>query len=342
MNKILNCLISLFIIILISGCSASRNFKPVKINVNGDYVHKFTNTSFPVEWKAFSRESLTAYDKDTTNLGVNYISNIANQNIKFTVYVYPAPLALEIRLRDEYFKWMNETGYSLNQEYELINKHIIVSKNGYKVIGLVSAFSTEKNYILLVLFECGKYFLRFNISAKLSDADKINDLSNKIIDKFSPVDIVKKQALIPKATIHIAPAIVRDTSCLHAIFAAVHAKSKWVYENVDSLERCFGYPSLYFEEQKITIDSMLNEWARRKHTRSKIDNYFSELKSIRDKGFLNEFIYDQYFGTLIIPGYIKLDMEKYKLWKIRFNPSVELRREHFYLIGYEESYEKDE
>jgi hypothetical protein len=219
--------------------------------------------------------------------------------------------------------------------------HKKVSKDGYKVLGLSASISTEYNNTVLVLFECGKYFLKYRVSSATADTNILKDISNKLIDKFSPIDIVKKQPLLQGVDVHISPAITTDTICLFAIFAAVKSKIDWVYKNVDSLERCSGFPSLYFEEQKTSIDSMLNKWESLKHNNSRYNKFFDDLVMIRKSGYLNEFICDQYWSTLLLPDNIKLDWDNYEIWKRRNNPTVKLVGQYYYLLGFERSYNED-
>jgi len=341
MGKISKLLFGLLFTSLICGCTASRVFRPRQINVQGDFLHKTTNISFPINWERFKRESITVFNKDSTNVGVSYLFNNPNQDIKFTIYIYPTENGIEHRIRDEYFNCLQAIATVSNQLINTTPKHVRVSKDGYKVLGLSGVISNENLRTVLVLFECGKYFLKYRISSNNIDTSVLSDVSNKLIGKFSPIDIVKKQPLIQGSTINISPGITTDSSCLEAILAAVFAKSKWVYENVDSLEKCSGFPSLYFEEQRVTVDTMLNRWGKLKHNKTRFDKFFDDLTDIRNSGFLNEFICDQYEGTLLLPDNIKLDLENYEIWKRRTNPTVRLVGQYYYLIGYENSYKNN-
>jgi hypothetical protein len=86
---------------------------------------------------------------------------------------------------------------------------------------------------------------------------------------------------------------------------------------------------------------MLNRWGKLKHNKTRFDKFFDDLTDIRNSGFLNEFICDQYEGTLLLPDNIKLDLENYEIWKRRTNPTVRLVGQYYYLIGYENSYKNN-
>lgn len=329
-------LILILIVSLVFGCTASRIYQPRRIDTQSEYIHKDTRTSFPVEWEGYKRKSLTTFNKGKTNICADYVLSNSSQDIKISVYVYPAPDAIEHRIRDEYLDCLQDIATISNSEIKTSPKHIRVSKSGYKVLGLSSVINSEKYKTVLVLFECGEYFLKYRISSSVADTSVLVDISNQLTDKFSPIDIVRTKPLIQDITIHIAPGIVSDTSNLDAVLAAALAKTKWVNQNIDSLERCSGFPGLYFEEQKVSIDSMLNKWMAVKHNNTINDKFFDDLVDIRMSGFLNEFICDQYWNTLLLPDSVKLDWDNYEIWKSINNPTVKLVGEYYYLIGYED------
>lgn len=341
MRLILRSILLLILPSLLFGCLSSRVFQPKRLNVLGDYYHKNTMVKFPENFDGLKRESITSFDKDSSNIGVSYHRSNSNQNLMVTVYIYPATSGIEHRIRDEYFESLQSIATVSNQGINTTPKHIRVSKDGYSVLGLSGVISNKNQSTVLVLFECGKYFLKYRISSTDMDPGVLEDISNKLTDKFSPIDIVKKQPLIQGVDVHISPGITTDTISLIAIFAAVKSKIDWAYQNVDSLERCSGFPSLYFEEQKTSIDSMLNKWESLKHHNTKFDKFFDELVGIRKNGFLNEFICDQYWGTLLLPKELKLDWSGYNLWKRKNNPTVKLVGEYYYLLGFEQSFKKD-
>jgi hypothetical protein len=323
------------------GCSAYRVYQPKSLNVSGDYYHDKTGIEFPENFSNFSRESITSFSKDSTNIGVTYNFDNLKQDPKLTIYIYPAPVAIEHRMRNEYLECLQAIANVSNQGINTAPKHIRVVKDGYKVLGLSATINNDNYKTVLVLFECGKYFLKYRITSSSLDTSILSELIDRLVDKFSPIDVVKKNPLDIGASIHIAPVITTDTSCLDAILVAVITKAEWVYENVDSLERISGFPSLYFEEQKAAIIEMLKKWESVKHNNSVHDKYFNDLLLIRDSGFLDEFICDQYWSTLLLPDNLKLDWDNYEIWMKMNNPTVKLTGEYFYLIGYEKSYKTE-
>lgn len=328
-------------IIIFSSCVSSRYYQPKTISVTGDFVHKPTSISFPNNFERFNRESITIFNKDSSNVGVNYVLN-TKQDLRVTVCIYPASNGFEYRLRDEFFDCLQSIATSNNEGINTLPRPIKVAKDGYKVIGLSTPISNDNFKTVLVLFECGKYFLKYRISSSVIDTSALIDVSNRLLSHFSPIDIVKKQPLLPGIDIHISPGITTDSICLSALFHGIKAKIDWINNNVDSLEKCSGLPNLYFEAHKIAIDSMLNKWERMKHNNSIHDKYFNELLKIRESGFLNEFICEEYSNTLLIPESVKFDWDNYNIWRKKSNPSVRLVGIYLYLLGFEKSFEQIE
>lgn len=314
------------------GCLNSMAYRPRNINISGSYKNPQTDFIFTELWNGFYRQKITSFNKDASDIGITYTNNDSREDLKFTVFIYPAPVATEHRIQGEFYSCLKAIAIESKQWIHTTPGHLKVSKDGYKVLGLTAAINQENFNSVLVLFECGKFFLKYRISSSKKDTSELNNLSKKLITRFSPIDIVKKHPLNILSTLHVSPGIVKDTACLDAVLAAAAAKIKWVYTNVDSLEKCSGYPSLYFEEQKIPIDSMLREWESSKHNNTIHDKYFNDLIAIRDSGFLNEFIYDQYEGILLLPDSIKLNMESYEKWRNRNHPTVKLVGEYYYYL----------
>ena len=343
MNRIANLSFLLLTASLLFGCSTSRIYKSREISYRGEYYHNQTMVAFPQSIEGFMRGSITSFNKDNTNIGVSYYANNSLQDPHITIYIYPAPVAMEYRIRDEYFNSIHSISNYANQKIAAVPKQNIIEKDGYRLFGLQATISGNDFKTVMTLFECGKYFIKYRVSSSSSDTSMLNDISSKLIDQFSPIDIVKKQPLIDVATIHIAPGIINDTSSLDPILAAALAKVNWVNENVDSLERCSGFLSLYFEEQQITILEMLKKWESLKSDNAFLKNYFNDLLIIRDSGFLNEFIFEQYNGILFLPEGLKLDYDNYYIWKMKNNASVSIVGPIYnYLIGYEDSYENEQ
>ncbi|MEI6089845.1 MAG: hypothetical protein WCR42_05300 [bacterium] len=330
--------LSCFLIVsfLIVGCTSTKVFRPKKIYIEGAFNHK-TKVVFPESFDNFKRTDVYGFNPECTDIGVSYKDIVNKNNIVVSIYIYPAGWAEEYRLRDEYFKCLLGISYSLNTPIDVSHKTIKVAKDGYKVLGLRATIKEYKFTTSVVLFECAKYFVKYRITADNIDSNELNKITTQLIDKFSPIDVVKFDPLKIGIDLHVCPAAVKDSFGFIPITTAAMTKIKWIRENVDSLERVSGFPGLYFECHRESLTQMIAAWDSVKQNKSQFKPYLNELLNIRNCGFLNEFICDQYMNTLLLPAGLKLRMEEYYKWKKLNKPKISLGGEIVnYYIGYEE------
>ena len=316
MKKILSFSLLVFLI----GCGlSSRLYKPQKIKIDGDYIHQKTKLDFPENINDYKRGEITSFDEKDENIGVTYDLDNTNLFGEFTIYIYPAGTATESRLTQQYFASLQSIANVANKEIGAIQEILPYQKDGYRVNGLFAKIDDGKKKTSLTLFECGKWFLKYRITTNSSKTDYMELLRDSLLKRFNPVDIVKKYPVKPEATIYIAPAAMQDSLLVTTIMGNPLNRLKWINENVDSLERCSGFPNLYLESHSIPMKEMINwyEENKTKYPRKSWDNkYILSIKKIIESGFLNEFLMDQHSMLLITP---KEDMEfrfeDYYKWK---------------------------
>jgi hypothetical protein len=207
----------LLTVALLLGSTAIQAYKQKKITISGDYTHENTRIIFPESYDSYTREDITFFNKDRSDIEVSYYSDHLIKDPHFTVNIYPAPVAMEYRLKDEFFTRLHAITSAGNQEIKVKTSHLRISKDGYSVIGLSATIIEDNLKTVLVLFECGKYFLKYRISSKMVDTGEIKRISLKLIDRFSPIEIVKKQSLILGADIYVSQGCTTDPSCTLAI-----------------------------------------------------------------------------------------------------------------------------
>jgi hypothetical protein len=74
----------------------------------------------------------------------------------------------------------------------------------------------------------------------------------------------------------------------------------------------------------------------RKKTRSAIEEnsrFYTDLKSINDAGYLDEFVMETYENVMIVPAYLYLDFNGYTHWKQARELQVDLLKKR-YKINY--------
>lgn len=309
----------ILLLILVSCGLSSRLYKPQKIKIEGDYIHFQTELTFPENISDFKRKEITSFDEKNENIGVTY--DLYDKNIfsEFTIYIYPAGAATESRLTQQYFASLQSIANVASKEVDAIQEVLPYQKDGYRVNGLFAKIDDGKNKTSLTLFECGKWFLKYRITTNSSKADYMELLRDSLLKSFNPVDIVKKHPVKPAATIYIAPAAMQDSLLVTTVMGNPLNRLKWINENVDSLERCSGFPNLYLESHSLPMKEMINwyEENKIKYPRKSWDNkYILSIKKIIESGFLNEFLMDQYSMLLITPKEdMKFRFEDYYKWK---------------------------
>lgn len=253
----------------------------------GVYYHRHTGVAFPESFDSYTRKSIISFSNDDKNIGVNYLSR---KGLTISVFVYPADAAFERRLRDHFIYCLRDLMIA-NQigANEIKLNPFFYSRDGYRVPGLQGTVSTMNLKSVLRLYECGKYFLKFRISAVFeADTIALNKIASRLTDLFSPVDIVKAQPLLLGATVNVAPGLVNDSAAVKPVLTELMAKSAWIMEHVDSLERCAGFPSLYFEEQRTAITAMLDTLKSAEYVKDvAYKKHLECLQAIRASGFLN-------------------------------------------------------
>ena len=376
---------------MLNGCVTTSYFEPEYINVKGDYNYDKLAIVFPEKIENFTRQSIYALNRDSSDIKVAYYIN-DSKKLFFVISIYCAPTVFENSLMLEFNKYTSSllseqlhTGggvekiikYSTEEyihskqdsaiekyledkkyvdyfmpvggfKYKCYNNgHYIESsatqkivkyaKNGIKLLGLNTTINGNDLRTVFTLFQCGKYFISYRVSSFESEINELNNISIKLMDKYSPVEIVQKQSLKQELGIHIALEMQKDSTYLNVILKGARAKAKWISENVDSLERSSGFPSLYFEAHKASLIAMLKEWEISKHNNSVFDDYLNYLLKVRDNGFINEFISDRYKDILLFPNNIKFDFDSYQNWEKINKPLLKTAYpfNYFYLIGYE-------
>jgi hypothetical protein len=112
-------------------------------------------------------------------------------------------------------------------------------------------------------------------------------------------------------------------------------ESKWVYENIDSLEWSSGYPNMYLESHSSALKYMIDWYDsnRTKFSQKYWNNeYILSIKKIINSGFLNEYLMDEYAALLIYSDDIQFNFDKYEEWKRNHLPNFNLRKKYFYLM----------
>lgn len=334
---------ALFVVVLfltVQVVIAQGTGKPRVLVVKGDYTHSRTKKTFPKHLARHERQRIYSFDRDKSNIGATYKSQDGKTLV--SVYLYPADEGSEDRLRHEYMSALGEILLVSRKGITTSQAPTTYVRDGYKINGIKAEVTDVKNQSRshLAVFECGEWFFKLRVTSSSLDSIGVVKLERDILDAFEPSELVKQSRLNPEASIYLAPAAFADSLMLVSAMGGAFKKVQWARENVDSLERAAGFPSLYLE---LHVES-LKEFARQEKVREEIrkkwtrqpstDEFLFELNSIIESGYLREFIMDQYNMIMIVPDDAKLDFESYRQWMLADPISIKLDR-RFYVISYE-------
>jgi hypothetical protein len=336
--KIVKLILIMLIVLYLNGCMPPSNYyNPRQILVTDLYYHNPTRVEFPVKIGVFDRASITVFDKEETNIAVDYRSNDNQDQTHFTIYIYPAGVGTDERLHNEFFKVLKAITISEHKGIDARQSAFHYTHDGYSFVGITAKINGLKNavYSKLTLFECGQYFLKFRMSTNLKRSENLDSLQESLLEKFNPSLIVKKCPLIPLANVHVAPGAFQDSLSLYSILGAAKEEYTWAVEHVDSLERCSGFPGLYLDGQVATFSEMVKCWKENpKGFKRYPNNYLESLEKIVDKGFLKEFIMDEFSMLLYLPREEKFNFDDYYKWKKKTLPQFNLKS-RFFVISYD-------
>lgn len=309
-------LLLLFALTLLLGQLQAQ--APKKIRAKGDYVHSATKAVFPLQLGEYHRDGLYSFDKKKENVGGVYES--ANEQTSLSVYVYPAGIGYDSRIHDEYSGLMQELA-DIHGGIHATSNAVSYQNDGLKINGLKSVFKLSGNNESLTLYECGKWWFKMRITSSDLDTCQMSQLEQTVMDYFVPTNFVKNAPMDVLYDVHVAPAAFCDSLTLCCVLGSIYGKLGWVVDNIDSLERVSGFPSLYLEAHMAAVEGFVK--AEKDHPElnggEEIHHQLEQFNKIIENGFLEEYLFDQYFGWLIIPKDMTIDSDAFFEWQMQ-NP----------------------
>ena len=304
------------------------------IKFKGDYTHSFTGLIFPEQFENYLRNSIYSFTKSDDGIEVTYENP---QKTSIAIKVYPAGDGTEGRLRNEYLQTLqaisndaNKTvGFEQGPVRKVGAKYIC---NGFKA---VSHLRDNGAISQLALYECGAWFLRVKISSKDLDSSRIEQLEQKVLEKYDPTKLTELKPLNLKSDFIVAPGLGKDRTRAKYILKSGFKKLEWVNKNVPENERASGFPDLYLS-MHIEAFKELAECNDENFTSdNEIAKFISDINKVIKANYLPEFLMKQYSMVMITPDNIKFDFEGFAQWQEEYKISMDMRK-HFYLIVYRE------
>jgi len=326
-------LLSVSIFLGVTSVISQTPIIPKKADIKGDYVHAGTGAIFPESIDDFSRRDIWYFDDEKTNAGVNYIRVMPGEKATLSLYVYPAGDADEDRLRNEYLLSLYALTSIIKNGYSLEQGPVFFSDSGYKIYGFRGNIKNFKEKTVLSIYECGKWFFKIRISSSDLNANQLQDLDTRVLNLFVPTRFVKNAPLNPKTNIYFSKAAFADSLMLGCNMGSAFAKIEWAYANVDSLQRISGFPGLYLDMYIAGFDEFLkfasehSEMNRSYNT----NTYLSQIKLLKNSGYLDEFIMEQFSMVMIPPEKSNFDFDGYHRWK-KIHPINLNLHEKYYVL----------
>ena len=324
-------------LLVFSNVKGQDRYEPKKIKAKGDYIHEATNTTFPTAIDNYIRTEVTSYDKKKTNISANYENETSGGKTKFTVYLYPVGIESEQELRYEYLNSLQSIAYAADKSLNAAQEYCSYKKDGYKIHGY-SAYilADNRNQTALEIYQCGSWFLKIRVTSDVLDTAAIDILNKRVVDLFSPVNLVKTSALSLQPHFNVSKKALRDSLMLGCIMSSTFKKLEWLEANVDSTERASGFPDLYLDMYVESLKDFVKYAEEHKdwHLSNSTKEYLDQLNSLIANGFLDEFIMEQFSNVMIVPDKVDFDFKSFDHWKISHPININLN-ERYCVITYE-------
>lgn len=317
-----------------SELNTYRDVSSVAANNKSNYIHTESNTSFPYRLGDFERVQLTVFKGQP--LKINALYKEVHGKSTFTASLTPSTEATEGRLRNEFLTNIKQLSKNKGKSY--IPKPTFLKFKGiqYNNNGIEATYvNDEKSFSQVNVFECGSWLLTTNIDAEGMDETQFRHFSEDLIRYFNPARLTALKPMNLKPIVDFDREALQDTVVTGAMVASAFKKIDWATENVSKKERYSGFPDIYLNMHTESLKEYLTVLGRKK-SRSTIPenfNFYSDLKSINDAGYLAEFVMETYENVMIVPNYVDLDFSGYNNWKRERELKVDLLKKR-YKINY--------
>lgn len=295
----------------------SQDLKPnKKIKSTTDFEHSFSGISAPMSLGDFSRTELSTNSKNDSVFAAEYEDR--NNNLSFKFKIVPASLDEE-RFLSHYYKDLQERKYS-PKENKKISKAVTINEGKFKLHGISSYFSHLDRLINLRIYDAGFWVFISEVSQKGNDTLALNKAQDLFLNRIQPAKIVEKNPLTRYANILYAPVAAQNKSLLRITMSSATNKMKWIYENIDKYERAAGIPGILLDFQIAGINGFIDYKTEKNQNPIEGNNSATRLISfftkLRNDGFIDEYLMEQYYYLLTPPENHKFDYEGYQKWKV--------------------------
>lgn len=324
-----------FILFLLPVIILSQDLKPnKKIKSDTDFSHTVSGMTAPVSLGDFSRTALWTNSKNDSVFAAEYESKSNDAVLKFKII--PAFLDEE-RLLNHYFKELFERKHIL-KENEKVNKAVTFKEGKFRLHGISTYFSRFNRLVNVRVYDAGFWVFISEISRKGKDTLALDKIQDKFLKDLQPEKIVENNPLTRYSNIHYAPAAARDTVLLRITMTSATNKLKWIYKNMDKYERASGIPGILLDFQVAGINGFI-DYKTEKNPRSikegnfTVDQLISFFTKLRNDGFTDEYLMEQYDYLLSPPENHQFDYEGYKKWKLSNSIDYNVAKKYYIIVN---------
>ena len=317
-----------------SDVETYRDVKSIAANNKSNYVHKESNTIFPHRIGNFERVQLVVFKEQP--LKIHALYKAVQGESTFTVSLTPSTEATEGRLRNEFLTHIRQLSKEKGKAYTPTPTFLKFNGIRYVNNGIEGTYvNDEKSFSQVNVFECGSWMLVTKLDVVGMDEASFRDFSEDLIRYFNPAKLTALKPMNLKPIVDFEREALQDTVVTGAMVASAFKKIDWATDNVSIKERYSGFPDIYLDMHTESLKAYL-EVLDRKKTRSAIEEnsrFYTDLKSINDAGYLDEFVMETYENVMIVPAYLYLDFNGYTHWKQARELQVDLLKKR-YKINY--------
>lgn len=320
----------LFILMLFPVIISSQDFKlNKKIKSNENFEHIISGVIAPVNLGEFTRTGLFTNSKNDSVFSAEYENK--NNDALFLFKIVPGRLD-EDRLFNYYFGNLKSRKYTPK---EAVNKTIHFKDGKFKLNGISTYFKHLDRLINVRVYDAGFWMFVSETSQKGNDTLALDSRQDEFLKKIMPSKIVEKNPLTRYSNIFYAPAAAQDTLLLRITMSSATNKMKWIYENVDKYGRASGIPGILLNYQISGINGFIDYKTEKNSSSISGENPATKLISfftkLRNDGFVDEYLMEQYYYLLSPPENHQFDYKGYEKWKL--DNSIDYNFAHrFYII----------
>ncbi|TQM22257.1 hypothetical protein FB551_1966 [Chryseobacterium aquifrigidense] len=324
-----------FILFLFPVMIFSQDLKPnKKIRSDADFSHIVSGMTAPFSLGDFSRMGLFTNSKNDSVFAAEYENKSNDALFKFKII--PAFLDEE-RLLNHYYKDLTERKY-IPKESEKVNKGVTFKEGKFKLHGISSYFNHLNRLINVRVYDAGFWVFISEISQKGNDTLLLDKMHEEFLKNLQPAKIVQNNPLTRYSNIIYAPVAARDTVLLRITMSSATNKMKWIYENIDKYERASGIPGILLDFHIAGINGFIDYKTKKNSTSIKegnftVDKLISFFTKLRNDGFIDEYLMEQYNYLLSPPENHQFDYEGYQKWKLNNSVDYDVANKYYIIVN---------